>query len=240
MGEGSSDKKEFSITYRFRFENGTEKVFNVNIHSRSLNIIRPQREDYPEWAKYKNFRCPHCPVNAQEDEFCPVAVNLEEIIRFFSNTASYEKITLSVETKERTFIKETSVQSGVSGIIGILMVTSGCPVMGKLKPMVRYHIPFATLEETEFRATSMYLLAQFFRKKWGLEPDWEMKKLINIYENIRILNQNVCRRIADVEAKDASINSLVILNNFADYVTLSLDDDMMNDLEALFVEYLDN
>ena len=33
--------------------------------------------------------------------------------------------------------------------------------MESLKPMVRFHLPFATVEETVFRSVSTYLLSQY-------------------------------------------------------------------------------
>lgn len=226
-------------TYRFIFNDGREKEFVVNIDAGTMSVIRAHSEDHPEWARLSNFRCPHCPMkNLPDEDFCPVAVSLQEIIRFFSDSVSFEKVYLVIETGERKYSKNTSLQDGVSAIIGVLMVTSGCPVMGKLKPMARFHIPFATLDETEYRVLSMYLLAQYFRWKKGLTPDWEMEDLKRIYDDIKILNQNVVRKIADVEAMDTSINAVVVLNNFADYVTVSLDNEMLDEIEVLFRDYL--
>ena len=37
------------------------------------------------------------------------------------------------------------------------MALSGCPVLEQLKPMARFHLPFASVEETIYRAASMYL-----------------------------------------------------------------------------------
>jgi hypothetical protein len=123
-------------------------------------------------------------------------------------------------------------------MMGIRMVSSGCPVMGKLKPMLHFHLPFATLEETQVRALSIYLLAQYVKNKKGGEPDWEMDGLVKIYEDIRVLNLNVSRKIADLEDKDTSINSLVILNNFADYVTFTIDEFMIDDLVTYVREFM--
>jgi len=226
-----------NFKYIFSFENGLKKEFNVKINLEDLSVVLDSDTRFPDWAMYKNFRCPHCPGSRKDEEFCPVAVNLDNIIRFFSNFPSYDRVHLVIETNERTYAKETSLQDGVSSLIGILMPTSGCTVMGRLKPMVRFHLPFSTLEETQYRVMSMYLLAQYFRMKEGKKPDWEMIDLSNMYEEIKILNQNVCKRIADLEAKDTSINSVVVLNNFAEYVTFNLDDQNLDELESLFTGF---
>ena len=76
---------------------------------------------------------------------------------------SHEMVTVTVRTDERTFTKETMIQHGLSPLVGIIMTTGGCPIMEHLKPMVRFHLPFASLEETIFRMVSMYLMVQYYR-----------------------------------------------------------------------------
>lgn len=231
---------ELYFNYKFSFSDGRKKEFKVKIDNSTLTSILPQKETLPEWTKLENFKCSHCPLDSTKNEYCPVAVSLIDIIEFFSDSASYESCDLTIETEPRNYSKHTSLQTGVSGLIGILMVTSGCPVMGKLKPMVRFHLPFGTLEETEYRVLSMYLLAQYLIWKKGGTPDWEMQNLSKIYDDIRILNQNVCKRIADLEAKDTSINAVVVLNNFAEYVSFNLDEKMLDELEVLFKDYFNS
>lgn len=61
-------------------------------------------------------------------------------------------------TEERTYSKDTLLQQGLASLLGIVMTTSGCPVLEPLKPMVRFHLPFATLTETVYRMVSMCLV----------------------------------------------------------------------------------
>lgn len=236
MDNRQTDDMHFS--YKFTFENGKEKTFVAHIDNLTLNLVRTEGNILPEWTKLKEFKCPHCPLSETEHEYCPVAVNLADIIEFFKDYFSYEKVSLTIDSKARQYKKETSLQSGLSSLIGMLMVTSGCPVMGKLRPMVRHHLPFASLEETQYRVLSMYLLAQYLKWKKGEVPDWEMKNLKSIYDNIRILNQNVCNKIRTLEHKDANINSVIILDNFANYINFNLDEDLLEDLEIIFRDYL--
>lgn len=229
-------EKIIEIKYRFNFDDSVEKVFVVKIQCEDLRIITEKKEEYSDWAKLDNFKCRNCPLDLTKHKYCPVAVNLIDIIDFFSTMHSYEDVKISVETVQRTYSKQSTVQEGVSSIIGLIMPTSGCPIMGKLKPLVKFHLPFSSLEETEFRIFSMYLIAQYLKNIKGLNPDWELKDLKNIYSDIMVVNKNIAQKIAELEEKDASINALVILNNFADSVSFSIDEKDLWNIEPLFKE----
>lgn len=224
--------------YRFKFENGEQKTFVLSLDKTDLSINLQLKNEPPVWAELKNFKCEHCPLDPGVVKYCPVAVNLADIINEFRDFPSYQNAEVFVETPTRNYHKRTSLQSGVSSMMGIRMVSSGCPVMGKLKPLLNFHLPFGTLEETQVRALSLYLLAQYVKQQKGGTPDWEMNNLVNIYEDIRILNHNVSRQIANLESKDTSINSLVILNNFADYVTFTIDEFMIDELVNYVKEFM--
>ncbi len=239
MAKFTDGKEVLNFAYKFVFDNGVEKVFKLKIDSESLEMIRDPDEKHPDWTRFENFGCECCPEK-KPCEYCPVAVSLKDIIDFFSNTPSYEEAKIYVLSNDRQYYKKTPVQVGVSSVIGILMATSGCPVLAKMKPLVRFHLPFASLEETEFRVLSMYLLAQYFKKQSGQKPDWELKGLAKVYEEIQQVNQNVAKQIADLEKRDTSINAVVVLNNFADFVTFSIDEMDLGHLEKLFKVYLNS
>jgi len=118
------------------------------------------------------------------------------------------------------------------------MASSGCRIMAKLKPMVKFHLPFSSLEETAYRAFSMYLLAQYYRYTNGLKPDWLLEDLAKSYDEIKKVNQYVCEKIANLELQDTTINSIIVLNNFAEFVSILLEENSIEELESLFKEYL--
>ncbi|HDZ87333.1 MAG TPA: hypothetical protein ENH38_01780, partial [Nitrospirae bacterium] len=159
--------KTFDISYSFIFENNKSNQFNISLHEKDLSIIMERRDEPPPWAKLKENQCLNCTLKTAEMSHCPVAANLADVAAEFRDCFSYENVQVTVTTRERTYSRTTSLQEGLSSLIGIIMVTSGCPVMDKLKPMVRFHLPFATLQETVFRMVSMYLMAQYFRKMEG-------------------------------------------------------------------------
>lgn len=232
-------KDELVFSYTFIFPNEQRKEFNIKLDAGTMNIIKTDRGSYPEWSKLKNFKCAHCPLEEKYYDYCPVATNIVDILAEFHDMPSFKHAEVFVVTEQRTYTKKTSLQAGVSSLMGILMVSSGCPIMGRLKPMLHFHLPFASLEETQFRALSFYLLSQYVTWKRGNVPDWDMNDLVNIYEDIRALNHNVSKKIANLEEMDTSINSLVILNNFADYVTFTIDEKVLEELEVYLKGFIE-
>ena len=226
------------IVYNFRFEDNTENAFEVFLEPETLQVVRKSKATPANWTKLEKFECEHCPLNKDEFEYCPVAVNLQDLIEFFSERTSFERVKVTVETKERSYFKETDIQSAVGSLIGILMPSSGCPILAKLRPMLRFHLPFATIEETEFRVFAMYALAQFLKYKSGKAPDWQFKSLAELYDDIQKINTNVAAKIVKLEKQDAGINSVVVLNNFANTVTMNLDDDDFTNLNKLFHSWI--
>jgi len=235
MQAGVSDKP-LDFHYIFKFHDGTSKSFRVSLDPRTLNCIGPGPEVFPEWARLKYNQCPNCPLGG-EHEFCPVAVNIATLVSAFSDHSSYENAFVLVMTNQRDISKNTTVGEGLSSLFGIYMVTSGCPVMEKLKPLVRYHLPFATLHETVIRVVSMYLLIQYFLKKKGIQPDWELKKLETIYENIMKVNAGISQRLKSAAEKDASVNAISNLNYLASLLPFVITD-TLDDIEDSLSSYM--
>jgi hypothetical protein len=105
--------------------------------------------------------------------------------------------------------------------------------------MARFHLPFADAQETVYRATSMYLLAQYFLQKEGKEADLEMKGLMNIYTRIQIINEAMASRLRAISEKDVALNSLVILDAFAQTVPFVIEDSL-EEIRHLFATYLES
>lgn len=237
QNENRHDTVEY--TYIYKFGENNEKTFNVILDKDSLNLIDPPSGPHQEWTELNNCKCPNCPLDEKESPHCPVAVSIVDVIEFFRDSISYDTVDVTVEAAARSYSKECSLQQGVSPLLGLYMVTSGCPVLEKLKPMARYHLPFSTLEETSYRVMTMFLLAQYFTNKKGGKPDWELKKLVNIYEEIQVVNRSFWSRLSHIKIEDTSINALIILDTFASYVSFKIDEDKLSDIELLCKSYFD-
>jgi hypothetical protein len=100
--------------------------------------------------------------------FCPVAVNISELVTAIKDTASYAPCKVSCHSHQRTVIKDTVVQEGLASILGLVMATSGCPVMDFFRPLARFHLPFTNVEESIFRVATAYMLTTILSE--GAQP----------------------------------------------------------------------
>ena len=223
--------------YTFTFPDGTERKFSVTLDE-TYRIANVERESWPEWTQLDKNKCPNCPLDSKTVPRCPVAEHLVDVIDFFKNALSVEVVDVKIEVPARTYVrKQVPLSQGVSGLIGIIMPTSGCPILGRLKPMVGTHLPFASLQETAYRMLSMYLMGQYFRMRRGSEPDWEFKELIELFDGIRIVNKSFCKRLHLVCEQDASLNAVVRLDCFADNSSFLIQRKGLDKIEGTFDEF---
>lgn len=87
------------------------------------------------------------------------------------------------------------------------------------------------------RATSMYLLAQYFIQLNGGEADLKLQGLKAIYENIRLVNRSMAGRLRAASREDSSINALIILDLFAKALPYVIQESL-EELRYLFSSYL--
>jgi len=221
--------------YTFQFPTGVEKQFAVRLNAATLDLLPATPVPRPDWTKLAYHQCEDCPL-ADSVTHCPVAVNLSSLVESFKDSLSFEGTTVTVQTQERTYTKETTLQQGLSSIIGIYMVTSGCPVMDRLRPNVRFHLPFATGEETIYRAVSMYLLAQYFRMRRGEAPDWTLDHLAKVYKGVWLVNKGITQRLAHASSKDANVNAVIVLSMFGSNLNDYLEDSL-KEIEPFFRDH---
>ena len=234
--EGGAEPLLFE--YRFTFQDGSRKRIPIRLAPDSLQYL-PERELEPDsWTQLDFHQCRNCPLHARETPHCPVALSIKDLVSEFKDRVSHERAEVRVETSERRYYEDTTMQRGLSSMLGIVMVSSGCPIMDKLRPMVRFHLPFPSVLETTFRTTSTYLLGQFFLMKRGRPADFTFRGLAEIYRDVKLVNKAMASRIRTLSSKDASVNALILLDLFAVDVPLSIEDQIA-DLEPFFHTYFE-
>jgi len=225
------------VRYRFNLGEGVLEVFDLSFRPEDMELLGPEPEKSPPWARLGFHQCPHCPLNEKEHPNCPLALRLVEVIDKFHQIMSYDNIRLDVTTRERFISQDTSAQKGVSSLLGLLIATSGCPHTRFLRPMARHHLPFASYEETLYRAASMYALAQYFRMREGLDPDRTLQGLLGLYHSVCEINVAVAERVRAATSADSTINAIVILDLFAQVLPESVEGEL-DKLRELFTAYL--
>ena len=225
------------IDYSFRFADGASKAFNILLDRATLGFITAEHPSPPVWTELGRNRCSNCSIDEGSTRYCPVALNLARIAGEFKDYFAYEDVSVTVITEERTYLKDTTIQVGLSALVGIVMATSGCPVMEYFKPMVRFHLPFASLSETIFRMTSMHLLSQYLLSQEGKDSDFNLDRLNTIYSEVGQVNRDFAQRLSEAAQKDANANALVNLDCFASMVPLAAED-ILNEMKPYFSAYL--
>ncbi len=237
QGRGQ-DSLVFSYTFIYAEGNRRQATVQIALDPVTLEQIREPEDDLPDWTRLGHHQCTVCPLSETEHERCPVAVSLVELVDVFQDLLSYSDVEVLVVTQHRTVFRRTTVQKALSSLIGLYMATSGCPVLGRLKPMARFHLPFATREETIFRAVGAYLTAQYFLQKQGIPFDQELTGLREMYEQIHQVNVDMTNRLRHVSAGDASVNAVVLLDLFAQELPFSINENLA-DLQHLFAPFLE-
>jgi len=225
--------KPLTIHYAFLLADGRTKDFEIKLDPQTLLQINPQKDGAP-WTKLEAGKCSNCPLRPETSSHCPIALNISELFESFKNDISHSMARVTVTVAERVYVNELPLQQGLFGILGALMATSGCPVMGFLRPMVRHHLPFASFEETAVRVVSTYLMSQYFKHKKGETADWDLTGLDKHYDEIQKVNQGIVQRLNLIpRSGDANANSITILDSFAKLLSMSLKRDLKS-FEGLF------
>ncbi len=223
------------ITYRFHLPEREPKEFCVQLEKPSLSLARTASEDpLPAWTKLDHEKCPNCPLSSCEHACCPIARNLVGVIEAFQDVFSHEESDVEVLTPSRKYTARVKNTQAVGSLIGIYMVTAGCPIMDRLRPMVLTHLPFASTEESTYRMISMYLMAQYFRHHKGYVPDWEMERFPAFFEQVTLVNQAFVKRLTTYVECDASLNAVVLLNCFATATRRVVTQERFDEIAQMF------
>jgi len=183
----------------------------------------PHSAELPSWTALGFSQCGNCPLSAGDSPRCPTAVDVFRIAERFADKLSYERVHVRVQRSGRSYEIDCDVQTGLGSLLGLVMASSGCPILSQLQGLARFHLPFAEFEETLFRTVSLYLLRQYFIAQEGGVPDFELAGLRRLYEDLQEVNRAFKRRIEGASPRDASINAVTLLFSVSALVSLSLE-----------------
>lgn len=231
-------KDPIVITYCFNFDDGTDKTFSLQQDRETLDFENSEINDAPEWAKLSYNKCTNCPLSEIDNNFCPVALNLNNLTLKFNEVVSHENVFVSVTTEDRIYKKRTTIEEALSSLMGIIMATSGCPVLDHLRPMARFHLPFATPLETSVRSLSMFILAQYLFNN-DTDPssiNISLSDFEKIYAEVNSVNNDFSARLRAAGEKDANLSALTNLDCHATLVSFTIED-TMNEVKQYYSAY---
>ncbi|MYN21107.1 hypothetical protein GTP81_30665 [Rugamonas sp. FT107W] len=216
-----------NVVYHFRFADGQGASCAVDADA------APEAAEPPAWTALGCQQCANCPLQPASSPHCPMAVRFVPLVAIMGKLRSYDQVEVRVDTAERSVSKHTTVQRGVGALMGLLAASSACPHAAFLRPMAHFHLPFATEEETIYRAASTYLLAQYFLARQGGVPDWELHGLKARYQALQGVNAAMASRLRQAVDEDGAINGLIILDLLAKALPYSIDD-KLDDIKSVF------
>jgi hypothetical protein len=198
-------EKRKIITYLFKLDDGRSLTFAVDIDRPHHRTLTGQNS----WTKLNYQQCPNCPLVDSGKNFCPVAVDVESIVEDFSSMISCDSAEVIVTTPERQYSKKCTIQGGLTSLLGLVMATSGCPVLSSLTGMAHFHLPFATIDETVTRTVSFFLLDQLYHTRKGGAGKFNLDSLKEFYRQLENINQAFFERIRAATTLDANLNAIV-------------------------------
>lgn len=229
--------EQIHYIYQFDFGDGRRERFEIHLDGHRLHPLDPLPKELPEWTKLEFKQCPHCPIHPIESNYCPLAARLVDLIERMADVVSFDEVDVTVTLDERTITRSATAQEGISSLMGIITASSGCPHTEFFKPMARFHLPFASADETFYRAASMYMLGQYYRWHRDMSVDLELVGLKRFYNQVATVNKGMAERIRAEKREDGTVNAIVLLDMFVKSMPHTVEE-TLKDLMPLFLPYI--
>ncbi|HMH87834.1 MAG TPA: hypothetical protein VK523_04280 [Steroidobacteraceae bacterium] len=222
--------QELYIRYRFDLPDGSKKHVDLNFAAADFRLSNPTPIDPPFWTELKFSQCANCPLSSDEYAHCPAALHMAPAVESLKALVSFDVVGVTVTQAERTIHAETTAQQAMSSVLGLIMATSGCPWTDRLRPMARFHLPFASETETVYRSVCMFLLA---RELVGVGEAHGFAQLTDLYENLHVVNRDMSRRLGAATRTDPARNAMALLDSYTTLLPAALESSLQ-ELKPLF------
>ncbi|MBD7976552.1 DUF6901 family protein [Serpens gallinarum] len=209
-----------AIEYRIILDEEHEFSYRIQLdraYDRNLAVAAPA------WTRLEHQQCSNCPLSKNDYSHCPAAVDLHQVIEDFQGLPAFTRAIVWVRTPEREYHKLVSLEEGLRSLLGVIMATSACPALSRLKPMAQQHLPFASNQEFILRAVSLYLARQYFNFREGRRPDWELRGLVKLFQQLQLVNQAFWQRIHTTCKADSNLKAFLTFFSLASSMTVSLE-----------------
>jgi hypothetical protein len=223
-------KRPLRIRYRFDLPDGSQKLLDLTFNAADFRLANAAPADPPFWTELKFSQCANCPLNAADHPHCPAALHMAPAVESLKALVSFDTVGVTVIQAERTIHAEISAQQAMSSVLGLIMATSGCPWTDRLRPMARFHLPFASEAETVYRSVCMFLLA---RALVGADEAQGFAALEKLYENLHVVNRDMARRLGAATRTDPARNAIALLDSYTTLLPAALESSL-EELKPLF------
>jgi hypothetical protein len=223
-------KDVLHIRYGFDLPDGSKKQVDLRFDPANFRLINQAPADPPFWTELKFSQCANCPLNADQHSHCPSALHMASAVESLKDLVSFDAVGVTVTQAERTVHSETTAQQAMSSVLGLIMATSGCPWTDRLRPMARFHLPFASEAETVYRSVCMFLLA---RDLVGAGGTHGFATLKDLYENLHVVNRDMSRRLGAATRTDPARNAMALLDSYTTLLPAALESSLQ-ELKPLF------
>jgi hypothetical protein len=221
----------FRIRYRFDLPDGTQKTLDFSFDSASFRLANPVPADPPFWTELAFNRCANCPLSEVDHPRCPAALHMAPALEALQALVSFDTVGVTVVQAERTVHVEIAAQQAMSSVLGLIMATAGCPWTDRLRPMARFHLPFASEAETVYRSVSMYLVLREMRGPASAAPVFAA--LEELYRNLHVVNRDMSRRLGAATETDSARNAVALLDSYTTLLPAALEGSL-EELAPLF------
>ena len=222
--------QELRIRYQFDLPDGSKRHVDLNFAAADFRLSNPTPIDPPFWTELKFSQCANCPLSTAEYAHCPAALHMAPAVESLKALVSFDVVGVTVTQPERTVHAETTAQQAMSSVLGLIMATSGCPWTDRLRPMARFHLPFASEAETVYRSVCMFLLA---RELVGVDEAHGFAQLTDLYENLHVVNRDMSRRLGAATRTDPARNAMALLDSYTTLLPAALESSLQ-ELKPLF------
>ena len=219
-----------TIVYRFDLPDGSAKTLEFAFDAVDFKMLKAPPDSPPFWTELTFSRCANCPLDERLNTHCPAALQLASALEPLNALVSFDTVGVTVTQAERTMYAQTSAQQAMSSVIGLVMATSGCPWTDHLRPMARFHLPFASEAETVYRSIGMFLLARAIA---GSDESQGFAALESLYENLHVVNRDMSRRLGAAARTDPARNAMALLDAYTTLLPEALERSL-DELSPLF------
>ncbi|MGA2191077.1 MAG: hypothetical protein ABSH33_21375 [Steroidobacteraceae bacterium] len=218
------------IRYRFDLPDGSVKTLEFQFDAADFRLVQATPAEPPFWTELGFSRCANCPLDERVHTHCPAALHMAPAVEPLKALASFDAVEVTVMEAERTVSVRTTAQHAMSSVLGLIMATSGCPWTDHLRPMARFHLPFANEMETVYRSICMFLLA---RELTDAHMPPGFAALEDLYRNLHVVNRDMSRRLGAATRTDPARNAIALLDSYTTLLPAALESSL-NELKPLF------